>query len=233
MQIIFAGPSIYGARLPPGPYEIRPPARQGDLLAAVDDGATAIGLIDGVFGSAGSVWHKEILFALSRGVAVYGASSMGALRAAECARYGMVPVGSIARDYCDGRLDDDAAVALLMGPEELGYMPLVEPLVDVWPTLHAMQLAKRISVGEARAIRAAAEAAFFQDRTVEEIAVRALPVERREQFVADYTRHRVPQKMIDALELIELFRQDVSPPTGLSGWTYSPSPFALPSAKAG
>jgi hypothetical protein len=233
MQVIFAGPSIYGASLPAGHYQIRPPARQGDLLGAVEDGATAIGLIDGVFGSSGSVWHKEILLALSRGVAVYGASSMGALRAAECARYGMVPVGAIAQDYCEGRLDDDAAVALLMGPAEMGYMPLVEPLVDIWPTLRAMQMAEKIGVGEAMAIRTAAEAIYFQDRTVEEIAARALPIERRQQFVTDYNHHRVSQKMIDALVLIDLFCQGLARPAEITGWTYRPSPFALARAPAG
>ena len=42
-------------------------------------GYRRIGIIDGHFGNVPSVWHKEILFALSKGVEVSGAASMGAL----------------------------------------------------------------------------------------------------------------------------------------------------------
>ena len=55
---------------------------------------------------------------------------MGALRAAECAAYGMEPVGEMARAYASGRLDDDAAVALVHAPPEFGSQPMSEPLVD-------------------------------------------------------------------------------------------------------
>lgn len=55
-----------------------PPAAQGDVYLAVKDGAGAIGIVDGYFQGAPSVWHKEILWAMSRGVHVFGSSSMGA-----------------------------------------------------------------------------------------------------------------------------------------------------------
>ena len=47
------------------------------MAKAVIEGATVIGLIDGFFENVASVWHKEILFALSEGVQVFGAASMG------------------------------------------------------------------------------------------------------------------------------------------------------------
>ena len=53
----------------------------------------AIGIIDGVFLDVASVWHREILWALSQGVHVFGAASMGALRAAELDGFGMRGVG--------------------------------------------------------------------------------------------------------------------------------------------
>jgi hypothetical protein len=98
-------------------------------------GRRVIGLVDGHYEQVASVWHKEILYALSMGVHVFGAASMGALRAAECEAYGMVPVGEIAGRYCRGELYDDDAVALLNGPAELAYAPLTEPLVEVEATL--------------------------------------------------------------------------------------------------
>ncbi|MEJ0097006.1 MAG: TfuA-like protein [Bauldia sp.] len=53
------------------------------MSKAVLAGASVIGLVDGVFENVASVWHKEILYALSEGVQVFGAASMGALRAAD------------------------------------------------------------------------------------------------------------------------------------------------------
>ena len=106
--VVFAGPSLYGAQFDPGDVVIRSPAQMGDIERAFADGATAIGLIDGHYQQVGAIWHKEILLALSGGVAVFGAASMGALRAAECEPFGMVPVGAIARRYCSGELYDDA-----------------------------------------------------------------------------------------------------------------------------
>ncbi|HJK35420.1 MAG TPA: TfuA-like protein, partial [Methanocorpusculum sp.] len=63
--------------------EYLPPAKRGDLTEAVRAGAKIIVLIDGVFFQDRAVGHREILSALRAGVAVYGSSSMGALRASE------------------------------------------------------------------------------------------------------------------------------------------------------
>ena len=45
-----------------------------------------VGVIDGAFLSGPAVWHREIIWALSQGVQVLGAASMGALRAAATGR---------------------------------------------------------------------------------------------------------------------------------------------------
>src|SRR5262245_22511037 len=117
MIVIFAGPSLHGCHVELArKFELRGPATCGDVLAAVEEGATTIGLIDGVFESSLSVWHKEILFALASGVRVLGASSMGALRAAECAHFGMEGVGNIFEQYRSGARTRDADVALLHAP---------------------------------------------------------------------------------------------------------------------
>ena len=86
------------------------------MARAVVDGAEVIGLIDGYFEWTLSVWHKEILWALTRGVHVFGAASVGALRAVELERYGMRGVGEIFRAYRDGELEDDDEVAVVHIP---------------------------------------------------------------------------------------------------------------------
>ena len=82
--VIFAGPSVRGLDLPSrNDVLFRPPAKQGDIFRATLTRPEAIGLIDGYFDGVPSVWHKEILWAMSQGIRVFGSASMGALRAAE------------------------------------------------------------------------------------------------------------------------------------------------------
>ena len=94
--------------------DFRPPARQGDVFRAIDAKPDVIVLIDGVFESAPSVWHHELLAAHASGITLLGASSMGALRAAELPGV-VTPIGEIARRFAAGTWNDDAAVALLHG----------------------------------------------------------------------------------------------------------------------
>lgn len=109
-----------------------PPAAQGDLLAAVDqDRAEIVGLIDGTFHLNLSVWHNEVCYLLSRGITVYGASSMGALRAAETNRFGMVGIGTIYEWYRDGVITADDEVALIHGDQSSGFRPMSHPLVNI------------------------------------------------------------------------------------------------------
>ena len=120
--VVFLGPS-----LPPGearrtlPARYLPPARCGDVLRIRRLKPRAIALIDGLFETTAAVWHKEILLALEDGIAVLGASSMGALRAAELEPYGMTGVGAIFEAFRDGVYTDDDDVALLHGSASAGY----------------------------------------------------------------------------------------------------------------
>lgn len=138
--IVFAGPSLWRVPLPPmDGIELRPPAACGDVLRAARGRPRAIGLIDGVFETGPSVWHKEILAVMADGVAVFGAASLGAIRAAELHAFGMIGVGSIFDEYRVGTLERDDAVMVSHAPAALGYRPLTVALVDViaaisgWP----------------------------------------------------------------------------------------------------
>ena len=199
MKVLFVGPSLSGQDYDRDGLDVRPPARQGDLYRAVLDGADAIGLVDGVFGFVPSVWHKEILFALEQGIPVLGAASIGALRAGECAAYGMQPIGPIAESYVTGARNADADVCLAHAPAELDFMPLSEPLVDVEATVAAMG----VTTGEAIALRLAAQSIYFADRTVAAIVAEAgLPP----GFADRYRASRVRAKTADALLLVERLR---------------------------
>ena len=144
--VVFLGPSLAAREARRiGRCTVLPPARQGDVWRALALRPRVIALVDGVFESVPSVWHHEILDALDAGVAVFGGASMGALRAAELARHGMVGVGRIFGWYRDGVLADDSEVALLHAGPELGFRSLTLPLVEV-------RRAAEVAVAE-RAIR--------------------------------------------------------------------------------
>jgi hypothetical protein len=202
MKILFAGPSLSGVRT--ASFENRGPARQGDVTKAVVDGATAIGLVDGVFEHASTVWHKEILFALSEGVSVLGAASMGALRAAECHAFGMKGIGRVFDLYATGKIRDDDAVAQLHAPAELNYAPLTEALVNVVATLDQFLECSLMTCGERLALVHAAERLFFKDRTYKRIVdSSALPDQtRKPELIAALQRGRIDLKRQDALELL-------------------------------
>ena len=221
MKVLFAGPSLFGLDFDRSGLVVRPPARQGDIHSAVLDGADAIGLIDGVFGFVPSVWHKEILFALQQGVRVLGGGSLGALRAAECANYGMEPVGTIATAYLSGVRYEDADVCLSHAPAEMDFMPLSEPVVDVEASVANLLTLERISGEQAWAWLAAARDLYFADRTVEAMLAGAgLPA----SLADEYRQHRVGVKARDALELVGRLRalpeRRSRPPTG---WTFNAS----------
>jgi hypothetical protein len=161
---VFLGPSLpldEARRILPD-ANFRPPAEQGDVLAAVErDGAQVIGLIDGTFLQTLSVWHNELCYVLSRRITVYGASSMGALRAVETERFGCVGVGRIYEWYRDGVLNSDDEVALAHGDSTSGFRQMSLPLVN---------------------IRASFETAVSKGLFDESIAMKAIQIVRRIYF---------------------------------------------------
>lgn len=162
---VFAGPSLPPAERPAaGGITWFPPACAGDVAALVDDPPHIVCLIDGLFDSSPAPWHKELMLLMAAGTEVIGASSMGALRAAELDRHGMVGIGAIYSAYRDGRLTGDDEVALIHATERLDWASLSVPLVEVRATLIAACARRLIEPDAARRLRARAAAIHFADR---------------------------------------------------------------------
>lgn len=177
-----------------------PPAARGDLTAAAEGGARIITLIDGVFFQESAVGHREVLAALASGVRIIGASSMGALRAAELDSLGMEGVGVIYRLYRDGVLISDDEVALVYDPET--YLALSEPLVNIRCTLKHAEERGIISHGDAAHLLGIARSLYFPDRTyphICEVARTTLSSAILDPFLEFTRRHAVDQKREDAL----------------------------------
>lgn len=208
--VVFLGPTLpleeAQALLPDAVF--RPPVAQGDVAHVLDElRPDAIGIIDGVFYLNTAVWHKEILYALQQGVPVLGASSMGALRAAECAAFGMVGIGQVFDQYMSGELIGDDEVALAHGDAELDWMPLSEALVNVRATLTAAVSAGKLSKSTAEKTIAAAKELYFPERTKQAI-VAAAQLSPNETVALERALNEgfVDVKRSDALLLLERLR---------------------------
>jgi hypothetical protein len=213
-----------------------PPASQGSVVRAVATyNPKAILLIDGTFQGEPAVRHKEILWALSQNVAVYGASSMGALRAAELHAHGMIGVGLIYRWYRLYALAPDDAVAVLHGPAEIGSPAVTVALVDLRFTLRAAERAGRISRETRLELEEAAVRLSFRDRTLRQIAekmpgegyiVQRLDTSDLESLL---TECFVKQKRRDAETALDQVSADLKSGSGRLHWA-AHGPFVLTSA---
>jgi hypothetical protein len=152
--------------------EYRPPVRRGDLPRRCDGRLVVI--IDGEFGQSLSVSPKEILCLLDAGTHVIGASSMGALRAAELHPFGMEGCGWVFEGYRDGRITGDDEVALAYSP--LDGAPLTVPLVNVRRWLAELRASGQIDAVLSRRLFARARAVFFADRTFERLRAALSPL---------------------------------------------------------
>ncbi len=212
---VFVGPSSGGVQLP-ADWDRYAPAAMGAIWRAVQQGYERVVLVDGVFGTVPAVWHKEILHALCSGVHVYGASSMGALRAAELAPYGMLGVGVIFRLYRAGWLTDDDEVCVIHGPREFGFKPLSLPMVSIRRTVSAMLRAGEVERDVADAALQTLKQHHFSHRTRDAVR-QALG---SSVAIQAFERRYDDLKTRDYQALLEFIRRSPAPPEPIGvPWT--------------
>jgi hypothetical protein len=150
---------------------------------------------------------------LAAGATVLGASSMGALRAAEMDRWGVVGIGDVYAAYRDRRIVADDEVALLHGPAEAGYPAFSQPLVNIRSTLAAAVDAQVLTADQASALVAKLARMHYPARTYRLVAELAgeLGVADPAALAAFCREHAVDLKRADALALIERMRAGVEP----------------------
>ena len=163
--VVFVGPTVTENEVRKSlDATIMPPAAVGDVYRAVLAAPSAIVVIDGYFERVPAVWHKEILFALSRGITVVGCSSMGALRAAELSSFGMHGSGDIFQMYLEGVLEDDDEVAVIHADADSGYRACSDAMVNI---RHGLALAAAegiIGADAAARLEFTAKGWFYPDR---------------------------------------------------------------------
>jgi hypothetical protein len=187
-----------------------PPASEGDVYRVACRKPQAIGIIDGYFDCVPAVWHKEILWAMTQGVHVYGCASMGALRAAELAAFGMEGVGRIFQAYLDGTIEDDDEVAVAHSSVERGYQPISVAMVNIRATLKAAEAAGVIRHSTRRELERIAKDIFYQERSYLAMFQRAdekhFSGSELEALRRWLPTGQVDQKREDALAMLRLMR---------------------------
>ncbi len=209
--IVFTGPtlSVHDARSVLD-ADYRPPVSEGDVFRAAQEAPEAIGIIDGYFENVPSVWHKEILHAMSKGIWVFGSASMGALRAAELTAFGMIGVGATFEAFRDLVLEDDDEVAVIHGPKELGYPALSEAMVNIRRTLSDAYSEGVIGAPARETLESAAKRLPYRRRSFQALLALAESVGVSEEDAKALETWlpfgRVDQKREDAILMLQAMR---------------------------
>ncbi|PUB14186.1 TfuA-like protein [Yoonia sediminilitoris] len=210
--IIFAGPSLTRRDRETFPQmQFMPPVGRGDVLRLLKNNRPPrfIGIVDGFFGSRPGVLHKEILEALSAGCHVYGAASMGALRASELSTYGMIGIGEVFEAYHDGRLESDAEVAVNHGPAELGYPALNVAQVDVDATLDALRNRGMLTAFEVQRLSEKSRKIYYPKRTWSKVAAEgSTDQSAAEKLQTLLAQAHVQRKRLDAIAMLNRISKD-------------------------
>lgn len=187
------------------------PAEQGDVFAAVLEGFTTLLIVDGYFFQRYALTTFELLVALLENVDVFGAASLGALRALELGDYGMRGDGYVLRCLRDHEVVPYHVVAQTYDAED---RPVTEPLVAIQRFLELAEDAHVIDGGDREHAYALARSLHFSELTYRRLfrvwaaspALGPGAADRLVDFHHAHDRGAFDVKRQDALALLGSFR---------------------------
>ena len=183
------------------------PIKRGDLNQALNENPDIIGIIDGAFHQNSAVGHKEILNVMNRGIKVYGASSMGALRASELDTLGMVGIGYVYKQYATGKVASDDDVAVMLDSESLEA--LSEPLINMDYVFTNAVSENIITSQEKDELIRIAKSTFYPKRNyAQTLSESSLDNDKKSKLI-DFIRISPDIKKEDAKELIKTIKQAI------------------------
>jgi len=166
--VIFLGPSLSrekARKILDADYRL--PAKKGDLLQLILKEVNIVGLVDGYFLQDYPPTPIEVYnLVRKRNMKVFGSSSLGALRAVELGKYGMIGIGKIFRLFRDGILESDDEVAVTF-TDYTNYKS--EALIDIRYNLFLAQKYNIIDSSIGRSILKVSKQTYFPYRTYEDI----------------------------------------------------------------
>ena len=211
--IIFLGPSLTHEKARKIlDAEYRPPAKKGDFLRFTlsADGLTVVGLVDGYFLQDYPPSPIEVYQLIMRkNTVVIGSASLGALRAVELEKFGMIGVGKIFELYKHGivNADDEVAVTFTEEPQSLQS----EAMIDIRFNLFIAKRKGIIDEITKKTVAKVAKRVYFPYRNYEDILDKTKNMHPElehglESFRAYIRNNRRSLKEKDAIRLIEYIK---------------------------
>ncbi len=223
--IVFLGPSLRqgeAERILPRDFdgdcgrvsvEYMPPIKRGDIEYVLEQKPRIVCIIDGLFFQDCSVGHRELLRVLNAGIEVFGASSMGALRACELDTFGMTGVGRVYEMYRDGVIESDDEVALACDP--FTNEAVSEALVDIRANLDNCVYLGIVTSEEAAEMVRIAAAVYYPRRNfnslIKEAASRRVISDAALKQLTEYRKSCwFSQKERDAREVLGVVKERIA-----------------------
>ena len=183
------------------------PIQRGDLGQALKERPDIIAIIDGVFHQNSAVGHKEILNAMKNGIKVYGASSMGALRASELDTLGMTGVGYVYNQYTTGEVDSDDDVAVMLDGETLEAISV--PLINMKYVFENAVSEGIITDDEKEDLLKTAKKTYYPKRNYAKTLNDSGLDDAKKSELIDFIRTSPDIKKEDAKELLNLIKEEI------------------------
>ena len=181
------------------------PIKRGDLNHDIKENPDIIGIIDGVFHQSSAVGHREILNVIKKGIEVYGASSMGALRASELDSLGMHGIGYVYNQYATGKIVSDDDVAVMLDSETLEALSV--PLINMDYVFNNAYAENIITKNEKDELLKIAKETYYPQRNYAQTLSKSTLDSAKKDNLINYIRTSKDIKKEDAKELIKHIKQ--------------------------
>ncbi len=181
------------------------PIKRGDLNHDIKENPDIIGIIDGVFHQSSAVGHREILNVIKKGIEVYGASSMGALRASELDSLGMHGIGYVYNQYATGKIVSDDDVAVMLDSETLEALSV--PLINMDYVFNNACAENIITDNEKDELLKIAKETYYPQRNYAQTLSKSTLDSAKKDNLINYIRTSKDIKKEDAKELIKHIKQ--------------------------
>jgi hypothetical protein len=218
-RLAFVGPTLPPSVRPDLGFEYLPPIRHGDLFAQALRPGDQVLIVDGVYQHFAPIRHKEILAQLARGVRIAGAASLGALRAAELADFGMRGLGRVYQSARAGRLVADADVAVLHGDDASDAHRLTVAMVSFRQAVTELSQNRQLTAPQADELEDIAARLHFSERSERALrhAAAAGGYQDAMRLVLDRLDRDGDIKTRDALEALHTLVADPAPARATHG----------------
>ena len=144
---------------------------------------------------------------MNSGVKVYGASSMGALRASELDTLGMIGAGYVYTQYATGEVDSDDDVAVMLDNETLE--PLSEPLINMRYVFSNAVCENILTEDEKDELLGIAKKTFYPKRSYAQTLRESNLDNDKKTDLINFIRTSPDIKKEDAKELLKLIKSEI------------------------